>query len=150
MKVKITCDVGVRVGKMVVRSVWFLRTYSAFACFRIRYWVVNLVGSQCRENDFSVSTCFGRFGDEYDEFWNDSFTKSYQKSEIFTMETSLESVTKFWGSKRWQTSCHPSHKIQTHDDKILLCPHLKNHEDQNLHDFWFLGVRNHQNRHRKH
>ena len=43
---------------------------------------------------FWVTISFRRFGDRYDEFGYDSFTKSYQKSEIFLM-VKFESV--------WQT-----------------------------------------------
>ena len=34
---------------------------------------------------FWVTISFRRFGDQYDEFGDDSFTKSYQKSVIFLM-----------------------------------------------------------------
>lgn len=52
---------------------------------------IGRLGGSCRENEikiltkFWVSTSFRRFGDRYDEFGYDSFTKSYQKSEIFLM-----------------------------------------------------------------
>ena len=60
------------------------------------------------ETKFWVTISFERFVDRYDEFGNDSFTKSYQKSEIFLM-VKFENVWRMFGRLNDAKTFGPRH-----------------------------------------
>ena len=52
---------------------------------------------------FWVAISIWRFVDQYDEFWGDLFTKSYQESEIFLMVKCESVCPRFWRPKLMKT-----------------------------------------------